>query len=201
LESPGLWGWSNESLVWERWVVGVGGVGSELAGLDTELGSVLQESLGGTAAEWLSWFSLQALRSWSLGCALGGWDEVTESIDSSVGGESGLGFICGFDLGNLGSLGGGGLCCLSSGCLGHSECSDLACLLGIAEHSGGGGNLSINGSLFGGKAIVHCLDWRVGLSGPELSGVMECLLFFNLSLSSGSSLKDSSGSSALVNKT
>lgn len=71
MESPGLGGWGDEGTVWECWVVGVGGVGSELAGLDTELGSVLQESLGGTAAEWLSWITFSALGSWE-GSSVGG---------------------------------------------------------------------------------------------------------------------------------
>jgi len=72
--------WLDEGSWWEWWVVLVGvDAGFLLAGLDCELGSVLQEFLGGTAAE-----SLGALWSWLLSCILGlGW-EGTDSVGGHI---------------------------------------------------------------------------------------------------------------------
>jgi len=97
LESPGLWGWGDNGVLWEGWVVGVGGGVGELAGLDTELGSVLQESLGGTAAEWLVRFSLKACLSCLLCCTFYWFWEVTEGTNGTVSWECRLGIVFSFD--------------------------------------------------------------------------------------------------------
>ena len=90
LESPGLWGWGDDGSRWEGWVVGVGGGVGELAGLDTELGSVLQESLGGTAAEWLV-LIFQAFLSCCLCFSIYWFWEVAEGTDGAVSWECRLG--------------------------------------------------------------------------------------------------------------
>jgi len=61
-----------------------------LAGLDTELGSILQESLGSTAAKWGTWFSFQALLSGLLCLSRYLLWIVAEGTDATVLWECGL---------------------------------------------------------------------------------------------------------------
>jgi len=86
LESPGLDGWGGDSPSWEWWVVLVGSGGQGLAGLDGELGSVLHEFLGSTAAE-------AFVTEWSVSNVFvqaGSDGVVTEGAGSSVTWHGGL---------------------------------------------------------------------------------------------------------------
>jgi len=68
LPSPCLWLWLCEGTFCEWWIVGISlGPEFNLASLDGELGSILQEFLGSTAAE-----SLLTERSWCL-CTISVW--------------------------------------------------------------------------------------------------------------------------------
>jgi len=93
LESPGLGCWFNGGTCWQWWVVLVGVYsGVLLAGLDCELGSVLQEFLGSTAAE-----SVLACWSWFLGGILGLRWVCAQCVGFSSSGKSGLSIVVRLD--------------------------------------------------------------------------------------------------------
>jgi hypothetical protein len=166
LESPGLGGWGDYGVDWECWVVGVGGGAGERAGLDTELGSVLQESLGGTAAEWGSWFSLQALCPWGWGGVGGDLWVVAEGTSATVSWECGDGVIGLLDFGDLVGFCGGGFLSFLTGVLCELESSSLALLSGTIESLYGEINLSLKTGLLGYEGVVDRSNWSKVIGGP-----------------------------------
>jgi len=146
VESPGLGGWGDECVGGECGVVGVGGGAGELAGLDTELGSVLQESLGGTAAHWgLVTLDHAVRESWSLDSIRIWCWEVAEGTSATVCCECGLGCVCLGDLGNLRLLGLGSFDGVLTGLLSGCEGSALACVSGSVEDGLSGVHLLLEG--------------------------------------------------------
>jgi hypothetical protein len=146
VESPGLGGWGDECAGGECGVVGVGGGAGELAGLDTELGSVLQESLGGTAAHWgLVTLDHAVRESGALDSIIIYWWEVAEGTSATVLWECGLGSVCLCDVLDdlilLLGLFDGILTGLLSGC----EGSALACVSGSVEDGLSGIHLVLEG--------------------------------------------------------
>lgn len=194
LESPGLWGWLDNGVRGENWVVFVGGGGSELAGLDTELGSVLQESLGGTAAKWLAWFSFLAFRPLACWLALDWPGDVTKGTDSTINWHGGESSVDAGDLLGLGGSGGGNEGVLGELGLGHAEGGDLAGGLGVSEHLRGGIELSLQFISGLDEGLPCCLDWGEVILGPLDSRVMELLLAQDRRSGALGDFKDGSGS-------
>jgi len=147
-----------------------------LAGLDGELGSILQESLGGTAAESIITTVILDL-SWLGSICVVFW-EVAECT-SSLGWE--LGSFSVFSLECVHLTFEGGIICILLGesDLSDLESSNLACISG-GDESVFGNLHGILGGFIGLDGIIVCLlEWCHDIGGPVPSFVMELLLFFN----------------------
>lgn len=92
LPSPCLWLWLCEGTFCKWWIVGISlGPEFKLASLDGELGSILQEFLGSTAAE-----SLLTERSWCL-FTFSGWRWVG-AVGIALTSDFGVSDWCEFNL-------------------------------------------------------------------------------------------------------
>lgn len=194
LESPGLWGWLDNGIHWESWVVSVGGGGSELAGLDTELGSVLQECLSGTAAKWLAWFSLETFLSWGLGYAFFWLGVVAKGTDRTISGHGSHTFVGSLDFGGLVGSGGLDQFRFFHGGLGHMEGSDLALGLGHGERGGGHIEVILEVVSAGDESVILGSYGGTVIAGPLHSSGVESLLLLDGIFGNSGGREDSSGS-------
>lgn len=148
--------------------------------LDGHLGSILQESLGGTAAEGIGIiFTVDDLESLSLFGSGAGWLLVVAECTLSLSWEVGFSAVILRDL----SLNGCEACIVCefvgiSG-LSNSESSNLACSSSGLQSLSGGDDGSLSSHIGGESEIVGSLQWLQDIGGPVPSFVMELLLFSN----------------------
>jgi len=170
-----------------------------LTGLDTELGSILQESLGSTAAKDVFTTLDKADCSWSNNTIRISWWIITKGVNSSESFSIRL-VECGFSgivipyLSNLSSSSVSNLLSLNSCFLGIIKSPDLASILSGKKSLSLSCNFLVNFELSTVKGNLDGVDWIEGVSSPLSSGIMEGLLGINVGLGVLGSEVDSSGS-------
>jgi hypothetical protein len=147
-----------------------------LAGLDGELGSILQESLGGTAAESIITTVILDL-SWLGSICVVAW-EVAECT-SSLGWELGSSSVFSLECGHLSSEARIIGLLRGESVLSDMESSNLACISGGDESCFGNLHGSLGGEIGLDGIIVCLLEWLQDIVLPVPSFVMELLLFQN----------------------
>jgi len=173
LESPELGLWGDDGVGWEWWVVCVGVGGGLLAGLDGELGSILQESLGSTTAECLSadWSGTDgSVGVWGWEGAEGACGTNLLSVLVLQWREGGLGTVVVLDLLDQSSSGGGVIVSLLHGFLSGG----VGCALAASDFGGEGGFGGLDAGLDLGDGT------ETGVSGGDIIVVGTLELGLNL---------------------